>query len=520
MKRYQTHLLMTALLCLLALTTSGCFLSGLFGRVAAQSLSEFIDLVTANISGNGTAKICFETGIGVVDCTYVLEGEELTTSIALIMGFGILGVFIDPLILQVPAGAAAITGTFDTGAGPQNLAITTANSFLAQPGTEVFAEAGHTFIIVDFPGNVPSTGFNFNLQFQFQAPVGQYAAGLPLKAMFTGKVQGGGQTFYPPMLPCTTSFASVPMVTIPVTGNPVSLASQLFPLFRQNLGCDKVEYDFTSVAGSPLDHFQCYKTRDSRGSICGVGSTMNSGATCEVEEDCGGVEDETAFCVPKGFPKGVEVSLADQFEAGQFKVLKPLRLCAPADKNGEAINDAATHLRSYQIKPVPKQTPHVPQRNLRIENQFHPALGELRVDTIKPDWLLVPTAKGLTDPVPPPDPANHHVEHFKCYKVKPTKGAPKFKPVLDVTVTDQFNQTREENVSAPKRLCTPVEKNGEPIRNSAVHLMCYQVKAVKEPPQPKPMKVLGLFLNNQLAPERVDTTTPDQFCVPSTKILP
>jgi hypothetical protein len=65
-----------------------------------------------------------------------------------------------------------------------------------------------------------------------------------------------------------------------------------------------------------------------------------------------------------------------------------------------------------------------------------------------------------------------------------------------------------------------VDKNGEGIKNTAGHLMCYAARAVKEAPQARHTRVLGIFLNNQVAAERVDTVKEGEFCVPSVKILP
>jgi hypothetical protein len=243
-----------------------------------------------------------------------------------------------------------------------------------------------------------------------------------------------------------------------------------------------------------------------------------------VEEDCGGEsegDNETDFCIPNKFPKGVQVSLTDQFDAaGIFTVKKPVSLCLPAEKTFndivEDINDPDTHLKGYKIKP---QTPHVPQTNIKVVNQF----GQLFVDTIKPDRLLAPTAKELDHPVDAPDNDAHGVDHYKCYKVKVTKGTAKFPKGIQATVVDQFNQPKLYNVKKPTRLCTPVEKsrlpNGvpEPIKDDAAHLMCYQAKPAKG--QPKHVKVTGIHVNNQFGLEQLDTIKEEELCVPSEKII-
>jgi hypothetical protein len=270
------------------------------------------------------------------------------------------------------------------------------------------------------------------------------------------------------------------------------------------------------------DHFLCYKAKSRKGNSCSADAPSNAGGSCEVEENCGGTEDETSFCVPNEFPRGVQVSLSDQFEEGTFDVKKPVSLCTPADKNEEGIIDEETHLEGYQIKLAltdPPQSPHQRQTNIRVRNQFHPEGSELVVDTIKPNRLLVPTAKDLNNPVEAPDNDAHNVDHYKCYKVKVSKGQPKFEPILGVSVDDQFTDgAKLFDLKTPTRLCTPVDKNGEGIKNEATHLMCYRAKPATG--QPKHVKVLGIHVNNQFGPAQLDTIKEGELCVPSEKILP
>jgi hypothetical protein len=530
-------MLLGGVLCAVALTSSGCFLKVLIFTLTPVEFGDLITIVDANIHGTATIASCVtpfeETTTLPFECTYIISDAEgfpvdTTSTAELIAEFGLFGAFIDPLILQMPSGVTNLTGTIDNPADatpPVPLVITTATSFFAQPGTEVFPEAGHVFVIVDFPASVAGTlttagtDFTFTFGFRLAVPTASLAAGFPVKAMFTGKVQAAGQTFYPPILPCTTSFASVPAVTIPI-GSPVNVLSQLLGLFAQSPGCNNAVYDFTSLGSPPpggaADHFQCYEARDRRGNLCASSSPQSAGTPCAVETDCGGVVDETSFCVPRGFPTGVRVTLSDQFESGLFDVNNTMALCNPADKNGEGIRDPSTYLRSYRIQAAPGQTQHARRTRLRIENQFHPAPGELLVDTLKPDRLLVPTATSLTQPVPAPDPLGHDVDHYKCYKVMPSRGTT-FKRVPAVSILDQFNQPGSMDVVRPTRLCTPVSKNNETIKNPAGLLMCYKVVPVKRLER---FDVPGLFLSNQFGSEHVDAGKEAEFCVPSVNLLP
>jgi hypothetical protein len=188
-------------------------------------------------------------------------------------------------------------------------------------------------------------------------------------------------------------------------------------------------------------------------------------------------------------------------------VVKPKALCPPANKNGEGVFDPVTHEESYQIKPAVK---HVRRTNVEVIDQF----GTLRVDTLKADRLLVPTNKGLGSPPPA---VSGTVDHYKCYKVKITAGTPKFPTGVQATVATQF-ETRLYDVKKPRRLCTPVNKNGEGVNSSIAHLMCYQVKPATG--QPKHARVVGVIhTQNQFGAGRLDTIKEDTLCVPAEKNL-
>ena len=215
----------------------------------------------------------------------------------------------------------------------------------------------------------------------------------------------------------------------------------------------------------------------------------------------------------KGSPKFEKrtVTLADQFDDGGparvFKVKKVERLGNPADKNGEGINDPDTHYVSYKIKRGKGELKHVKLTGIRVINQF----GEIILDSDKPDRLLVPSAKDLENPVEPLEPG---ADHFKCYKVKVTKGTPKFEK-REVLVVDQFNQPALLKVKKPERLCNPVDKDGEGIGNADGHLLCYKVKRAKG--EPKFEKIQGIHVNNQFGPLQLDAKKEKELCLPSEK---
>jgi hypothetical protein len=258
------------------------------------------------------------------------------------------------------------------------------------------------------------------------------------------------------------------------------------------------------------------------GTACNDGSSCTSDDRCS-QGVCSGtpnadtcIDDFTCYRVrtTSGTPKFTPITsvhLVDQFEDANFRVVKGRRLCTPSDKNEEGTLDAATHGESYQISPVPGSPRHVRRTNIRVTNQ----LGSIRVDTRKPDLLFVPTAKSLVSQPSPPNPGSHRVDHYKCYKVRTTPRTPRFPRTVFVSYTDQFTTTaRTLRLKKPRHLCTPVDKNGEGIKNPPIHLMCYTAGG-----RPKHQRQTGLFVNNQFGPERLDTIKEGEFCIPSLKSL-
>jgi hypothetical protein len=207
------------------------------------------------------------------------------------------------------------------------------------------------------------------------------------------------------------------------------------------------------------------------------------------------------------------VTLVDQFESATVTVSGPTSVCPPADRDDEGIVDGATHLIAYAIK---KQTPqHIRRGTIRVTNE----LESIRVDTVKPDLLLVPSAKTLTDPgPPPPNPGDHDVDHYKCYRVRVTRGTPLPAKDRKVSVSDQFTDPAKLlTLRKPRHLCLPVDKNGEGVKNPAAHFLCYTSRPARG--EPKHVRRSGLFLNNQFGALRMGTTREREFCVPSTKSL-
>ncbi|MEE8311036.1 MAG: hypothetical protein V3R77_02180, partial [Candidatus Binatia bacterium] len=232
------------------------------------------------------------------------------------------------------------------------------------------------------------------------------------------------------------------------------------------------------------DHFLCYKGRVEKGDLV--------------------------------VPSGLQVVLTDDFEADRvYDVRKPRGICNPADKNGEGVVDDVTHLTPYQIKIDPLQGRHVAQTGVRVFNQF----GDILVNTIKEDRVLLPAIKdALGGPVSAPTADAHGVDHYKCYKAKLARGSAKFAK-RQVTIEDQFESpAKTYDIKKPALLCTPVDRDGEGIKNLDGHMMCYKAKPSKGQTKHEPR--LGISTADSFVIHKMDTKKEELLCVPSLKDPP
>jgi hypothetical protein len=197
------------------------------------------------------------------------------------------------------------------------------------------------------------------------------------------------------------------------------------------------------------------------------------------------------------------VNLVDQFAETTTTVVRPTRFCNPGDKNGEGIEDPTAHLLCYKVKEPPMAPVDV-----IVDNQF----GEQALTVTRVEQLCVPATKnGMGEP------SELNIDHFKCYKVKPTNGSPAFQEQI-VSLVDQF-EMKTTRIIKPRFLCNPVDKNGEGIKNAGGHLTCYRIKDT--PGQPKftgqQITALGQFGEQDLGTFAGDCSKAAFVCVPSGK---
>lgn len=211
-----------------------------------------------------------------------------------------------------------------------------------------------------------------------------------------------------------------------------------------------------------------------------------------------------------------EVFLTDQFEETVVNLTAVNALCNPADAAGEGIPDAAAHLKDY--RPVGNkdwESPkHTPRLNLTVRNRF----GEIMIDTVRPDGVMVPSATSLAGPVDPLDTFEHAIDSQICYTVKLSRQANRFTTISRVPVLDEFNRPRLLDIRKPTRLCNPADRDFNGIVNPDLHLMCYQVSPSAG--QARFVATTGINVNNDYGPDILDTSGEDELCVESTLATP
>ena len=94
---------------------------------------------------------------------------------------------------------------------------------------------------------------------------------------------------------------------------------------------------------------------------------------------------------PSGVSLAIGVTLADQFQGFSSLVMDPFRLCNPADKNGELIQDPDSHLVCYTLQPESD----VLGLSIPIQNQFF-ALVNVELD--RAIALCAPSVKTVPEP--------------------------------------------------------------------------------------------------------------------------
>ncbi len=193
------------------------------------------------------------------------------------------------------------------------------------------------------------------------------------------------------------------------------------------------------------------------------------------------------------------VSLVDPVGASTVTIKRAKRICAPADVDG--LDPAApldpAHLTFFTIR----QTSPFTSAKATVTTE----LGTATVRVLKPDRLLVPTAKSL---VAPPGPLTAPIDHFKCYRLSTARTR-----ASGLAVTDQFGSIVVD-VKKPLQLCLAVSMDGAPIPVPGASLMCYLIRGTR-PAAPPPL----IYTHTQFGPDQYGFFGPRDLCVPATVVF-
>jgi hypothetical protein len=107
-------------------------------------------------------------------------------------------------------------------------------------------------------------------------------------------------------------------------------------------------------------------------------------------------------------------------------------------------------------------------------------------------------------PVQAKDPEGVNPTHFLCYRVVQTSA---LKPT-SVKLQDQFGASGSK-LGKAVMLCTPVSKNGEPVKDKRTHLTCYTIT-----PKKVGKKVLVV---HQFGKQTLSVASSYMLCLPSLK---
>ena len=456
-------------------------------------------LTNSTVSGNTAT---FGGGIFNILGMAELINSTVSDNTAAVVGGGILNLANGTLHLSnvtVSNNTASISDIFGPGGGGiATFASPTdfRNTIIANNVDEL---GGSSACVVMPPLTVGSFGYNLDSDgtcFDQPPELGDLIMMDPLLGPLA---ENYGSTFTHALLPGSPAIdAGNPDGCTDATGGPLATDQRGKPRPETAGGmCDIGAFE-VQPAAAPLDHFLSYQIRPSKHARDHEDHGDDHEGDDDYDDDHHG----------RGHERRV-VSLKDQFGERTLRVVKPVALLNPADKNGEGIYDPDTHLMSYKVEGRRNHRPRV--KNIKVTNQF----GVLFVDLVKADRLLVPASKSREEePANPPDLANINVDHFLCYRVKRSRHTDRFQR-KQVSVTDQFNNVEPKSfdVKQPTRLCTPVDKNGEGMKNPYAHMMCYSVKRARG--EPRHERIKGLWVNDQFGAIQVDTRKEKELCVPS-----
>ncbi len=245
------------------------------------------------------------------------------------------------------------------------------------------------------------------------------------------------------------------------------------------------------------------------------------------------------------FTKFGPVTLTDAVLVGgkNYNVRAAKGIALPTELEA-SIGEPNVVLREYLIKNSEAASSFTKRKDVLVNVQ---TCDDAVVTLVKPVSVWIPTAMDEVKAVAAPDPNQHGVDAFTCYKAvaqrRFTNGdpAPKFPKKVQMDAEDEF-QDRRYDLKKISKVClaTSISNIGTPIaiQDPNAALLCYKAKLSKKQiaqqgcgpaipagpevslDQERHVKRAALFTSNVFGDARVGTIKESEICVPATVELP
>lgn len=258
------------LICLSVLVMSCKHKGNIRAQIQRQVPAGFIEGDWAYLSASGSQEGDFQYDGQVVQCTVTItvngtvNGQPFTgTYSATVTQTGAKGGHYkldcsDPLLLQFPSDGKDFSGTYlnvDNGSTGALLVSAGMSCVPIGPSDTLCAESDQQLVLMSLPPGLPLGDYLFRLDFSLG-----YSRPIDIKSIYTALTTCGNQIYYPPIVPCVTSFGAVAAVTIPALDVPVPILPPLDgvaacpfvsivcppPGCRGDMNCDG-KIDFTDI---------------------------------------------------------------------------------------------------------------------------------------------------------------------------------------------------------------------------------------------------------------------------------
>ena len=241
-------------LLMLAALAAGC--SRVDGDVQNGSLAVKAGRLHVTLDGTVPVPGCTFAGTSTITytCTFRDAFSAATrTSVVSLSGLDISdGVSGPPLIIvQLPADASNISGTFSNGRGGAGaLVIDAGHAELPMDATtNLIAESGMLLAVVSLPAGTPAD--SYFVVFAYDS-----VNSTRLKALAAAPVFSANRTYYPSLVPCISRFTSLPDVPVPQMS--LETAITLTTLIPAYVSCTGKAYDYATTPATPVTVVEYY----------------------------------------------------------------------------------------------------------------------------------------------------------------------------------------------------------------------------------------------------------------------